>query len=109
MKLWIFSDLHADSGTEDIGANPPDFDVLVCAGDVVTGDIALSIEMVAAIARGKPAVFVAGNHEWMSAGTFRPYAETHRLGLEAARGHGVHFLECSAVEIDGVSFAGATL
>ena len=58
MKLWILSDLHADSGTEGIGADPPAFDVFVCAGDVVTGNIALSIEMVAALARGKPSVFV---------------------------------------------------
>ncbi len=106
MKLWILSDLHADRGIEDIGANPPDFDVFVCAGDVLTGDIAGSIEMVAAIARGRPAAFVAGNHEWMS---LSDLVKVLTMGRAAAARHRVTFLECDTVEIGGVRFAGATL
>lgn len=106
MKLWILSDIHTDRGIEDIAVCAPPFDVFVCAGDVVTGDISLSIEMVAAIARGKPAIFVAGNHEWMTAVTIE---ETLELGHAAAARHGVNFLECDSVEIGGVRFAGATL
>ena len=48
MKLWILSDLHCDRGVGDIAVHTPEFDVLVCAGDVVSGDISMSIEMVAA-------------------------------------------------------------
>jgi Icc-related predicted phosphoesterase len=104
VKLWVLSDLHADSGSLAIGANPPAFDVFVCAGDVVTGDIAMAIELVAAIARGKPAVFTAGNHEWMS-----PIDAVLEYGRAAAEKHGVHWLELDTVEIGGVRFAGATL
>lgn len=109
MKLWVLSDLHADRGVGDIAVNAPEFDVLVCAGDVVSGDIALSIEMVAALARNKKAVFVAGNHEWMTAGEYRPYREILEEGRAAAARHGVCFLECSTAEIGGAVFAGATL
>lgn len=105
MKLWILSNLHADSWTEDLAANPPNFDVFVCAGDVVTENIERSIEMMAAIARGKPAVFVAGNHEWEGA----PLEVVAWNGRRAAERYNVHRLENLSVEIDGVRFAGATL
>jgi predicted phosphodiesterase len=106
MRLWVLSDLHADRGVGDIATHAPDFDVFVCAGDTLTGDIAGSIEMTAAIARGKPAVFVAGNHEWMSAADPEEVLdEAHAV----ARREGVHFLECDYVEIGGIRFAGATL
>lgn len=106
MKLWILSDMHADKGIEDIAVHAPDFDVFVCAGDVLSGDIAGSIEMVAAIARGKPAVFVVGNHEWMTAADLgEVLEEAHAV----ARRERVNFLECDAVDIGGVRFAGATL
>ena len=106
MKLWILSDLHADHGVGYMAVAAPDFDVFVCAGDVMTGDVAGSIERVAAIARGRPAVFVMGNHEWMTSADMEEVLdEAHAT----ARREGVHFLECDAVEIGGVGFAGATL
>lgn len=105
MKLWVLSDLHADRGVGDIAVHAPEFDVFVCAGDVASGDIAMSIEMVAAIARGKPAVFVAGNHEWMSPED----KENRELGIAAAARHGVRFLDRDTTVIAGVVFAGATL
>jgi predicted MPP superfamily phosphohydrolase len=84
----------------------PAFDVLVVAGDV-SDLITRSIGMVAALAAGKPAVFVAGNHEWW--GDERSRAEKLTAAHASARQHGVHFLECDAVDIAGVRFAGATL
>lgn len=106
MKLWILSDLHADRGIEDIAVHAPDFDVFVSAGDMLTGDVAGSIEMTAAIARGKPSLFVMGNHEWMTAADMEEVLdEAHAV----ARREGVHFLECDRVEIGGIVFAGATL
>ncbi|MBX9846121.1 MAG: metallophosphoesterase [Xanthobacteraceae bacterium] len=97
--------MHAERGVEDIAVNAPQFDVFVCAGDVTTSDIDMSIEMVAAIARGKPSVFVAGNHEWAGA----PLEVVAYKGQVAAEKHGVNWLELDAVEIGGVRFAGATL
>jgi hypothetical protein len=76
------SDLHADRGIEDV---------------------AMSIEMVAAVARGKPVV--AGNHEWGDA----PLEVIAHNGQRAAERHGIHWLELDAVDIAGVRFAGATL
>ncbi|MBX9830213.1 MAG: metallophosphoesterase [Xanthobacteraceae bacterium] len=104
MRLWILSDVHADR-IEDIAVNAPDFDVFVCAGDVTTSDIDMSIEMVASIARGKPSVFVAGNHEWAGG---LPDLVAYK-GRVAAKRHGVRWLELDAVEIGDVRFAGATL
>lgn len=104
MKLWILSDLHDDGGTREI-VRPADFDVFVCAGDVMTGDIEGSIERIAALAGGKPAVFVAGNHEWMTS----TIEETAELGAAAAKRCGVHWLELDSVAVHGVRFAGATL
>ncbi len=101
MKLHVLSDLH----TEFAPFDPPetDADVLVLAGDVGVGmrGLALAREW----ARGRPVVYVAGNHEY--------YREaiptlTERLAAESADS-GVHFLENRAVEIGGVRFLGCTL
>ena len=104
MKMWIMSDLHDDRGLVDVKW-PGDFDVLVCAGDMMTGDIEGSIERAAAMARGRKAVLVAGNHEWMTSTAH----ETLELGRAAAARNGVRFLEQDTTVIDGVIFAGATL
>jgi len=105
MKLWILSDMHADRGIDDIAVTPPEFDAFVCAGDVRTSDIDMSIEMVAWLASGKPAVFAAGNHEWAGA----PPEVVAYKGQAAAKRHGVHWLERDSVKFAGVRFAGATL
>ena len=106
MRLWIVSDPHMERRQYwPMPIRPVDFDVLVVAGDVCDGEIERSIAMVAAAAGGKPAVFVAGNHEWWH----RPLETTLERGHEAAREHGVHFLECDGCEIGDVRFAGATL
>jgi len=84
----------------------PAFDVLVVAGDV-SDLITRSIRMVSALAAGKPAVFVAGNHEWWAGP--ETIAEKRDAAQFAAQKHSVHFLEGDAVDIAGVRFAGATL
>jgi hypothetical protein len=104
MRLWILSDLHLEDGVP-LPSVAPGFDVLVCAGDVVEGSPAKSVEAVARLARGSPAVLVLGNHDvWW---------QTLEGALEEARAHGarlgVHVLEDTAVDIDGVRFHGATL
>jgi len=104
MKLWCISDWHME--TRLVFEPPrPDFDVLVCAGDVEE-HIARAIEMVAALAGGKPAVFVAGNHDWRGPESLEKKLDAAH---EAARKHGVHFLECDTCQIGRIRFAGATL
>ena len=104
LRIWPISDLHMEV-RNSFDPVPPEFDVLVCAGDVVHGAIEQSIEMGAALGRGRPCVFVAGNHEWAG----RPLHRTLEAGYAAAREHGVHFLECGWVSIGGLRFAGTTL
>lgn len=85
------------------GPNPPEFDVFVCAGDVLTGDIAMSIEMVAALARG--------NRRCLSleiTNGCRRWTRSSNPG-ERRRNVTVHWLELDTVDIGGVRFAGATL
>ena len=107
MKLWIVSDLHIDNQSDFIAGEqrPHDFDVLVVAGDVVDGDVVRGIETAAAMAGGKPAIYVAGNHcHWGHS-----FQDVRDRGMEAGARTGVHFLQNSAASIDGITFFGATL
>ena len=79
--------------------------MLVCAGDV-SDDVEESIEYVSAVARGKLAVFVLGNHEYWND---HAIAITLERAHAAAAKHGVAFLECDAIDIGSVRFGGATL
>jgi hypothetical protein len=61
--------------------------------------------MAAAMAGGRPAIYVAGNHcHWGH--SFQVVRERE---MEAGAPTGVHFLQNSAVNIKGVTFFGATL
>jgi predicted MPP superfamily phosphohydrolase len=105
MRLWVLSDWHLDIFHGDFNPPRPEFDVLVVAGDV-HDSIEQAIEFVRAVADDKPAIFVAGNHEFWSD---RSAQTTLERGHAAAKRTGVRFLECSVTDIDGISFAGATL
>ena len=105
MRLWVVSDWHMEQRiTFDLPR--PAFDVLVVAGDV-SNVLEEATRMVAALAAGKPAIFVAGNHEWW--GDQRSREEKLTAAHASAAKHGVHFLECDVINIAGVRFAGATL
>ena len=101
MKLHVVSDLHAGFGAFD----PPetDADVLVLAGDVDVG--VRGIELAKAWARGRPVLYVAGNHEFYGEAIPR---HLRRLE-EAAEGSPVRFLEDREVVLGGVRFLGCTL
>ena len=107
MKLWIASDLHREVRKDWIPgrARPEEFDVLILAGDVMDGDVVCGVETAAAMAGGKPAIYVAGNHcHWGSS-----FEVVRDQGMEAGLRTGVHFLQNTTVTIDGVVFFGATL
>ena len=65
-RLWIMSDLHLEAVAfpEAFKPVPPNFDVLVVAGDVCEGDKDGALRKVRNLANDKPAVFVLGNHEF---------------------------------------------
>ncbi|GLR59353.1 metallophosphoesterase [Rhizobium indigoferae] len=105
MNIWTISDLHLEFGEPFSFEPPADADVVVCAGDILTKGIVPSLRWLAKYLAGKiPIVVVAGNHE------FYGDAVQESLKEAVAESHaGVHFLENSVVEIDGVSFIGGTL
>lgn len=107
MKLWVISDLHCET-VPFPGAfkpSPPDFDVLVCAGDTWSGNVERGFAFLRALAGRKPIVTVLGNHEhWRS-----DIAETVAAARRAAIAAGIHLLEGEAIDLLGIRFIGATL
>jgi len=101
MKLHVISDLHAGFAPFDLPH--VDADVLVLAGDVDTGvrGMALAREW----ARGRPVIYVAGNHEFYGGSIPRHITKLR----DAAEGSGVRFLENDEAVIGGVRFLGCTL
>lgn len=107
VKLWIISDLHLEFGHPFGQLPPPEADVMVCAGDLLTRGVVPSIEWLAAnIPSSMPIVFTAGNHEYYSASMQESIRDARLL---RERYPDIHFLENEAVEIGDVRFVGATL
>lgn len=111
MNLWLLSDWHTETRFAFDPPPPEEFDVLIVAGDV-SNSIVESVEMVAVLAAGKLAIFIAGNHEWTGDG--RTHAEKRAAAIPKVGMHDVSFLEGGALDLDngngaGVGFAGATL
>ncbi len=106
-KLWIMSDLHLETVPYPDAYQParPDFDVLVAAGDILEGDCVGAFRFIGALAAGRPAVFVLGNHEhWNGV-----LGENLALARAMAPEFGVTLLDNSAASIAGCRFIGGTL
>lgn len=105
MRLQIFSDLHIDfaPGFEPRLAEP--VDAVIVAGDVCEGIGDAMRFLRAHLGPVVPIVFVAGNHEYFA----RVRSDERRAGAEAAREHGVIFLDDGAATVGGVRFIGSTL
>ncbi|MGI4745353.1 MAG: metallophosphoesterase [Janthinobacterium lividum] len=106
-RLWVMSDLHLEAVPYPQSFRPlrPDFDVLVVAGDVFQGDASHALRIVAALADGRPSVFVMGNHEYWNGSVL---ADLEPARDEAAR-LGVTLLEGDEAEVAGMRFLGGTL
>lgn len=107
MRLWILSDLHLEltRGWDlPAGADRPDFDVLVIAGDLVP-KMERGVRWLLERVPDRHVIYVPGNHE--------PYGQDIDIDLEKARaaaaGTQVHVLQNEAVTIGGICFLGATL
>lgn len=108
MQLWILSDLHIEGCVWDVPSPPPDYDVLIAAGDI-HDPASKGVEWLAERSNGKPVIYVPGNHEWYAhRQPFTVETETKAARKRAAE-LGVHFLMDEAVVIDGVRFLCATL
>jgi len=107
MKIWVMSDLHLE-GCDWKPKAPPEFDVLVAAGDI-QDPAYLAVEWLQKVSGSKPVIYVPGNHEWYA----HRAPMTVEQGIEQlhieARDTNVHVLMDKAVVIDGVRFLGSTL
>ncbi|MGR9197569.1 metallophosphoesterase [Rhizobium leguminosarum] len=106
MKLWIFSDLHLEFDPTPLVI--PEADVAVCAGDVWTDGILPSLDWLTYVGRQMPVVFVPGNHEFYYS-SVQEDLESARRQLGERPWQNVHFLENSAVAVQGTRFVGTTL
>ncbi|WP_244498023.1 metallophosphoesterase [Aureimonas sp. AU40] len=105
--LWILSDLHLETlpHPDAFAPTPPDFDVLVCAGDVWRADPTHGFRVLRRLAGQKPVVCVLGNHEhWNSV-----LGERLPAARKAAEAYGVTLLQGDAVTLAGCRFVGTTL
>jgi predicted MPP superfamily phosphohydrolase len=101
MKIQIVSDLHQEFGYTDLRFGQAD--LVILAGDTHVGT--KGIEWVESVVKGVPVIYILGNHEYYKGS----YPRTLRKIRAAAEGTNVHVLENKSVEIDGITFHGATL
>lgn len=101
MRIHVVSDLHTEFAP--FPAPEVEADVTVVAGDAAPGMAAL--EVVHAVAAGRPAVFVAGNHEYYREAAPRLAGRLRK----AAEGTSVRVLENDVAMLGGVRFLGCTL
>ncbi|ACL60798.1 metallophosphoesterase [Methylobacterium nodulans] len=119
LRLFPLSDLHLERRKPaDLPALAPDFDVLVCAGDVWEGQPERGLAVLLALAGERPVVLVPGNHEhYAPAGDPRTApallaalaGEVERINREAGRTRIALLRAGAATMIRGVRFVGATL
>ena len=108
MKLWILSDLHIEGCVWDLPFPPPDYDVLIAAGDI-HDPASEGVAWLAERSYGKPVIYVPGNHEWYAHNIPFTVKEETENAKRLASELGVHFLMDESVVLDGVRFLCATL
>lgn len=101
MKIQIVSDLHQEFGYTHLSFHQAD--LVVLAGDTNTG--IKGIEWIKSVVKRVPVIYILGNHEYYKGS----YPKTLHKIRAAAEGTNVHVLENKSVEIDGITFHGATL
>lgn len=105
MRLQIMSDFHFDVMPAIEPRLAAGVDAVVVAGDVCEG-IADGIGWLRRhLGASVPIVLVAGNHEYFG----RSLPAEAAAGAQAARAHGVAFLDDDEAVIGGVRFVGSTL
>lgn len=102
MKLFPIADFHAESHWKQLGKYRGNADVIIVAGDFHTktdGPAELR-----RIFGNRRIIYVSGNHEYYGS-ILR--AEDERL-RKACKNQGIDYLQCDAVEIDGINIIGCT-
>jgi predicted phosphohydrolase len=101
VRLHVLSDLHLEHAPFTDPA--PDAELLVLDGDISLGT--RGVEWARHWAAGRPALYVAGNHEFYGQ-SFPDLVADLRT---AAAGSSLHVLERDELVLDGVRFLGCTL
>ncbi|MDX3809153.1 metallophosphoesterase [Bosea thiooxidans] len=108
MRLLVMSDLHLELSSFHFPDDIPEFDVAVFAGDIGC-PLPATVEWIErkrrGPLRGRPVVFVAGNHEFYGTEIYGALS----AGRDRAQRYGIHMLSPGAVELAGVRFVGSTL
>jgi len=103
MNLSLLSDIHVES--QPFEAPQTDADVIVLAGDIGEGVSGLYWARRQEAFRGKPILYISGNHEFYGARLERMSVEIRHCATEL----GIHYLDNSVLDLNGVRFIGATL
>ncbi|MBR1089370.1 metallophosphoesterase family protein [Bradyrhizobium manausense] len=117
VRINLVSDLHVDIAYNDLDSMPQvDADVTVVAGDAAApGTLALRRVRELYPNRGRPLIYVPGNHDFYSfhdksCSELKTTWEQQRARMpEVAEELGIILLDDSSDEIGGVLFVGATL
>lgn len=102
MKIAIVSDTHFEFGTQASIKLDREVDVLILAGDIDKATNVMHRVLEIADGKAKHIVYVAGNHEYY--GNRIDKAQSSMYSEDY-----IHFLNDTAVVIDGWTFAGGTL
>ena len=106
VRLLVLSDLHLEHGAALTVPPTATYDVVVLAGDINSpGSRAVHWAARESMFRGRPVIYVPGNHEFYGKELTSELEEMRK----AADGTNVHVLHRDAVVIDGVRLLGATL
>ncbi|NBW78576.1 MAG: metallophosphoesterase [Betaproteobacteria bacterium] len=110
MNIQLASDLHLDLvhprwPEERLISLAPEADVLVLAGDIHQGALAIDTFAPWASCNRAPIIYVAGNHEF-----YGDSLDTVEQRLrQAATTAGIYFLQQDAIVLGGVRFLGCTM
>jgi Icc-related predicted phosphoesterase len=113
MRLWIFSDLHLETGLAPrLPKAAPACDVVIVAGDVA-GSCAKAIAFVAdePLLRDLPIIYVPGNHDLFDAVLQDGIAEGLAMAerVNRTRTSHIHMLAHGSLTLGSVRFIGAAL
>lgn len=101
MKIQVVSDLHQEFGISEI--NFAKADLVIFAGDTNLGT--KGIQWIQSRITSIPVIYVLGNHEYYKGS----YPKTlHKIIQQAAESN-IHVLENESIQIDDITFHGATL
>lgn len=107
MKIITYSDLHLEFGTDFLPPQDSEVDMMILAGDICVLNDCQALDRFLGTWK-KPALYVAGNHEYYTKTPITAENEAFKTWL-ASNHPNVRLLLDEAVTIDGVNFFGGTM